>query len=305
MQFSPECVPCLLNRVLFETGLVAEDRKPETMRSSLAILASQYRPGTNSAALATRVHREAYRIMGSADPYADLKRRADAVAESLFLRAQRLVESAGDRLRAAALCAIAGNVLDFGIDVSLERPEQLADLFDSLVAEGLAVDDLERVRELAMKADRILYLLDNCGEAVFDRLLVAELKALGPKVIGVVKGEAILTDVTMDDARRSGIDRCFDRILSTDSFAVGIDATRVGEPLRLELETADLIIAKGMANFESLSDERFGPIAYLLRAKCEPVARAIGARRNDNVVRVSSAPRKSMARQTGSEPKQV
>jgi uncharacterized protein with ATP-grasp and redox domains len=285
VQFSPECVPCLLNRVLFETGLVDEGKQAETMRSSLRILASEYRPGMNSAALATKVHREAYRIVGSSDPYAELKRRSDAVAEALFPRAKRMVEASPDRLRTAALCAIAGNVLDFGIDIGLERPEDLSVMFDSLVADGLAVDDLAKMKEIASRSDRILYLLDNCGEVVFDRLLVAELQALGPKVIGVVKGEPILTDVTLADAKRSGIDQVFDRVLSTDSFAVGVDPSKIGLELRHELETAELIVAKGMANFESLSDERFGPIAYLLRAKCGPVARAIGARRNDNVVR--------------------
>jgi len=287
MRFAPECVPCLLNRVLYEVQLVAPDRGEEAMITSLAILDTHYKRGMNSAALATQVHRAAYDIAGSKDPYEELKRRSDETAEKVYPRALRLIEEAEDSLEAATVCAIAGNVLDFGIEVGIETPEQLERSFQTLVAEGLAVNDLAQVRELLRRSKKVLYLLDNCGESVFDRLLVREIKRFGVRVIGVVKGEPILTDVTMEDAKRAHLDREFDEIMSTGQFAVGLDIDRVGDRLAEELRSADLIIAKGMANFEALSDEELGPILYLMRAKCSPVARAIGAKRNDNVARLA------------------
>jgi len=286
MRFSPECVPCLLNRIIYEVELVAPDRVQEAVEESLHILSSEFPKGMNSAQLATKVHERVYEISGSRDPYADLKKRSDIAAELVFPRARDYVDRSGDRLRAAVQCAIAGNVLDFGIDVGFERPEDLGMKFDKLLAEGLAVDDLEEAKDLMRKARSVVYLLDNCGESVFDRLLVKEVKRLGPKVIGVVKGAPILTDVTLEDAERVHIDQCFDQVLSTGVFAVGIDVTRMPAGLGAALDQADLIISKGMANFESLSDERFGPILYLLRAKCAPVAHSIGAKRNDNVARL-------------------
>jgi uncharacterized protein with ATP-grasp and redox domains len=102
----------------------------------------------------------------------------------------------------------------------------------------------------------------------------------------VVKGEPILTDVTMEDAKRSGVVEEFDEVLSTGMFAVGVDPDQMGDRLRREMEDADLIIAKGMANFESLGDAPYRPIAFLLRAKCDPVAKAVGTRKGDNVVRL-------------------
>jgi uncharacterized protein with ATP-grasp and redox domains len=286
MQFASECVPCLLNRVLYEVQLVAPERAEEAMAESLHVLSSGFPKGMNSAKLATLVHERAYAISGSKDPYADLKRRSDQAAELVFPLAERMVAEAEDRLEMAARVAIAGNVLDFGIDVGFERPEELVRGFDKLVGEGLRINDLAQARKLMRKGGKVLYLLDNCGESVLDRLLVEEIKRLGPKVIGVVKGEPILTDVTMEDAIRARLDECFDEILSTDSFAVGIDATKVGQRLRKELEDADLIVSKGMANFESLSDEGYRPVLFLLRGKCEPVSRLIGARRGDNVARL-------------------
>ena len=286
MQFAPECVPCLLNRVLFEVQLVAPEKAQEAMEESLHIMSSEYPKDMNSAALATKVHDRAYAISGSKDPYTDLKKRSDVAAELIFPRARRIVEEAEDRLQAATLCAIAGNVLDFGIDVGFERPEELGKKFDQLVVEGLTINDLPRTKKILKRSKKVLYLLDNCGESVFDRLLVNEIKAYGPKVWGVVKGAPILTDVTMEDAKRARLDECFDRLLTTGSFAVGLDRKKIGRELKRELESADLIVSKGMANFESLSDEGLRPIIYLMRAKCAPVARSIGAKRNDNVAKL-------------------
>jgi len=286
MRFSPECVPCLLNRVIYETELVAPERVAEALSASMSILSQTDWSHRNSAEVATTVHRKVYQISGCIDPYKDLKRRSDEVAESIFERTERFVKKSKDPLEAAALCSIAGNVLDFGIDVGFERPEQLGGKFDALVEERLAINDLPEARKLLMKAEKVVYLLDNCGESVFDRLLVKEVKSLAPKVIGVVKGEPILTDVTMEDALRVHLERSFDELISTEEFAVGVDLRRAGARLRKEIGEADLIIAKGMANLESLSDEPVKPVLYLLRTKCAPVAKTIGSRRNANVAKL-------------------
>lgn len=284
---APECVPCLLGRVLFEVELCDPRKSRAAMRDALKVLKEGFEPGANSAEVATRVHHRAYQVAGCADPYLELKVRSQEVARELLPRAQCLVESSPDRLRAAALAAIAGNVMDFGI-AGLSDPTALLREFDAIVRQGLDVDDLARTRELLSGAERVVYLLDNCGEDVLDVLLVREIKALGPTVVGVVKGEPILTDVTLDDARRSGTDREFDEVLTTGMFAVGVNERLLGDRLRKEMEGADLIISKGMANFESLSESNLRPIAYLMKAKCRPVAEAVGARKGDNVLRLSA-----------------
>lgn len=282
----PECVPCLLRRVLFETEIVSPDRTLAVMKGSLEILSDGFMQGVNSAELATEVHHRAYQLMGSADPYRGLKVRADEVALSLLPRAEAFIDSSEDRLRAATLCAIAGNVMDFGIDSGVEGPEDLFNVFETILKEPLGIDDLPRIGRILEASERVLYLLDNCGEQVFDKLLVREIQTLGAKVVGVVKGEPVLTDVTMEDARRTSILDQFDRVLDTGNFAVGLSVEGMGGDLRKEMEGADLIISKGMANFEALSDHGFRPIAYIMRAKCRPVASAIGAQRDDNVVKL-------------------
>ncbi|HEY3420223.1 MAG TPA: ARMT1-like domain-containing protein [Methanomassiliicoccales archaeon] len=286
MQIAADCVPCLLNRVLFETELVDPSLKDQAMAVAVKILAEGFRPGVNSAAVATKVHRAVYDAIGSKDPYHELKERANQIAASLYPRAEAYVNDSSDRLQAACLMSIIGNVLDFGLGIGYDEPEDLGRKFDALVGQGLGVNDVAQMKRLLVKDASVVYLMDNCGEIVFDRLLVNELKAMGVRVVGVVKGEPILTDVTESDLKVTGMDKVFDAWMSTDSFAIGIDTGRIGRPLLQELEKADLIISKGMANFESLSDQRYPPVAYLMRTKCRPVAEAIGAGPDQNVVKL-------------------
>ena len=286
MQIAADCVPCLLNRVLFETELVDPMRKDEAMAVAVKILAGGFHPGMNSAAVATKVHRAVYHAIGSKDPYSELKERANRIAGDLYPRAEAFVNRASDRLEAACLMSIIGNVLDFGLGIGYDEPEDLSRKFDMLVGQGLGVNDVIGIRRSLVPGHTVVYLMDNCGEIIFDRLLVNELKSMGVRVVGVVKGEPILTDVTEVDLRTTGMDKVFDLCLTTESFAIGIDTDLIGEELSHELDRADLIISKGMANFESLSDKKYPRVAYLMRTKCRPVADAIGAGRDQNVVKL-------------------
>jgi damage-control phosphatase, subfamily I len=270
--------------VVYETDLVASERRDQTVEEALHIIASGYPSRENSAKLATRVHQRVYEVLGR-DPYIDLKRRSNLAAMAVLPMAERFIDQAGDRLTAACQVAIAGNVMDFGIDVGMEGPEDFGPRFEVLLREGLQVDEVQKLRKLAENAKEIYYLVDNCGEIVLDHFLVKELQSFGAKVVGVIKGAPILTDVVEEDLKATGMDKAFDSWTTTGTFAVGVDLDRAPE-LRCALKDADLVIAKGMANFESLSDETLPRVAYLLRAKCYPVAEAIGAKKDDNVVRV-------------------
>ena len=285
MELTPECIPCLLGRVLFESELCAPDRSSEAMRTGLAILYENYVSGVNSAEVATKLHSHVYDILGCDDPYIELKERSDIVARSLLDRANDFIDRSADRLEAAVLVAIAGNVMDFGIP-GHDDPEQLVNDLDTILLQGLNINDVDQLKDKLGSGKKAVYLTDNCGESVFDRLLVEEIRKTGTRVIGIVKGAPVLTDVTMDEVHRAGLDEAFDELLDTGMFAVGIDVKKISSNLRSVLDDADIIISKGMANFESLSDSEIGPIMYLLRAKCRPVAKAIGAKKGDNVAKL-------------------
>jgi uncharacterized protein with ATP-grasp and redox domains len=277
VKVSPQCVPCLLRRVIYEAELAGPGKVPAAIRAACGVFARLYRPGRVSARLASQVHRAAYRAIGNNDPYRDIKRRSNAVARELLPEAERIVARSKDRLRAAMLCSIAGNLLDFGIRSDLSGPEDLRREFAGIIRDGLAIDDTRRLRRLLRPGARVVYLADNCGEIVLDTLVFRELRRLGASVTLVVKGEPILTDATMEDVEELDLRAEVDRVLETGSFAVGMDFDRMSAALRRAMRECDLIVSKGMANFESFSGTKWRPIVHLMRTKCAPVASAAGA----------------------------
>ncbi len=287
MNISSDCVPCLLKRVLFQARLADNDSEFNALSAALSTFSEEYEEGRNSAEVATAVHTVAYKAMGISDPYKGLKIIADEVAGNLLDKAQEYVESSDNRLRAAMTVAIIGNIMDFGQTTSIDHPDLFTDLFEELLEQGIDSDDTEIVEECLRKPGDILYVFDNSGESQLDKILIRELKSRGKHVIGVVRGAPILNDVTMEDASRSGLDKELDDIISTEKFAIGIPM-KIEKDLSEALSKTSFIIAKGMANFESMEGRDFGvPVAFLLRAKCVPVANALGVDVGTNVARVA------------------
>ncbi|MGQ9588314.1 MAG: damage-control phosphatase ARMT1 family protein [Thermoplasmata archaeon] len=283
---TPECVPCLIRRVLFETEEVDGSKSVEAVKSAARTLGMLFDDGVCSATVATQVHRETYRILGTNDPYKRLKKKSNEIALELYPTAEGFVGASGNPLRDAFLCSIVGNVHDFGSGSGYDHPMKLKQEFRNLLAEGLGYDDTPKIRKLLREAKRVVYLADNCGEIVFDRLALKELKKLDVDLTLAIKEEPILTDATTGDIDGLGLEEIVDRILEAPGFAVGIDLGSLRGPFGRTLEDADLIIAKGMANFESLSETGLAPIAYLLRTKCAPVANAMGLKRDINAVKL-------------------
>jgi uncharacterized protein with ATP-grasp and redox domains len=286
MKIRPTCVPCLLNRALYETDLVDSSKALKVIEEACKIIGSYNLKDSCSAIVASEVHKATYEILGNDDPYKEIKDRCNQTALSLLPKAETLIENSEDKLRAAILCSIIGNVMDFGIPSSPESPEKLVEHFDSIVSEGLGVDDTDGMRKYLEKGGKVLYFADNCGEIVFDRLLCRELKKFNVYLTFVARGQPILTDATMDDVREFGLDDVVDEVLTTGCFAVGVDYDKMGEDLREALGGADLIISKGMANYETFSETDYRPIAHLLRTKCKPVAEDMGLRTGINIVKL-------------------
>ena len=285
MKLTPDCVPCLMKRVLFQARLLENGCESEAVGAALRAYAKEYAVGRNSAEVATEVHRSAYEVMG-ADPYIKIKLDADRIAEEYLDQVMGYVDSAEDRFSAAVRVAVIGNIMDFG--VSLSSPEEFRAVFKKLLDQGIGSDDTARMKELLTDSKSVLYLFDNCGESQFDKLLIREIQRMGVRVVGVVRGERILNDVTMEDAERIGLDKILDRTVSTGTFAVGAVLSKAKDDLKEELDRADMMICKGMANYESLSDQDAGmPKVFILRTKCGPVARSLGVPENINVVRVA------------------
>ncbi len=289
MIIRPDCVPCLMKRVLFQARMSDPENEFASVKAGLDAMSELLEVGKTSVDIATEVHRRAYSMLRTDDPYHDLKVRADTVAGNLMPEASRMVSESDDPLRTAMIISIAGNIMDFGSGNAIDSPEEFNRVFDSLVEQGIDDSDFEQAKDAILNAPGIVYIFDNCGESQLDKLLIRQLKGMGKRVVGVVRGAPILNDVTISDAIRSGLDTELDSLLDTGKFYVGIDLSECPEEVLAEVERCGLVIAKGMANYEALSSQEFCfDIIHILRSKCIPVSSSIGVPLGTNVVKLFS-----------------
>jgi uncharacterized protein with ATP-grasp and redox domains len=290
MKIQTECVPCLLKRIIFEAEQSTKDPEVRTkvIKNTCQVLSKLYDPNECSATIATKVHKIAYETLGDDDPYKDLKNLSNKVAQSLVPRVEELITESEDPLKTSIICSIVGNTMDFGIEGGSSHPEALKDIFEETVAEGLGYDDTSKIEELLKKSKHVMLFADNCGEIVFDKILCRELKKFNQNssITLIVRGEPIISDATMKDAEELKFKEVVDEILTTGCFAIGVDFKKLPLHLKKGLKQADIIICKGMANYEAFSETDYHPIAYLLRTKCTAIANSMNIPLNINAVKL-------------------
>lgn len=290
MKIKTECVPCLIKRIIFEAEQSTND--PETIskviRNACKLLGELYDPNECSISIATKVHKNAYETLGNNDPYKELKKQANEVASLLVPRVEEIIKNSDDPLKTSMICSIVGNMMDFGIDGGSTHPGMLKEIFEKTVADGLGHDDTTRFKELLKKSENVVLFTDNCGEIVFDKILCREIKKFNPNIVLtlVVRGEPIISDATMQDAIEFGFEEVVDEILTTGCFVVGVDFANLPKKLENVLGKTNLIICKGMANYEAFSETTYHPIVYLMRTKCNAIASSMGVKQDISVVKL-------------------
>lgn len=240
-------------------------------------------PGMSNNHVSSLVKEAIYSYLGTKDPQKEIKQRSNAVALALKPEVEKMIRDSDDPFRTAVLASVVGNVMEFGLKVSAETPEHLADRFHTHLAEGLHVDHSQRIKEKLENVDEVLFMCDNAGEVVFDSLLIKEIKKLGPRVTLMVRGEPILNDVTLEDVVELGMDSLVDKVTTTGHFGVGVVFPKTPQSVKDEIFNAEFIIAKGMGNYEAFADVDLPPLAFLMRTKCIPVAEDIGFPLNRNI----------------------
>jgi uncharacterized protein with ATP-grasp and redox domains len=217
-------------------------------------------------AMAQRIHRRLREITGVDDPYRDAKDWQNRIAMELIPALRAEVESANDPLLMATRLAIAGNVIDMGSNGNLTEADVRQALNQALVEPFFGEQD--RFRQAIAKAKSILYLADNAGEIAFDQLLVEQISP--ERVTFVVRGAPVINDATLADARTVGLDKIV-KVIDNGSDAPGTILNDCRQEFRRRFADADLIIAKGQGNFETLSNEP-GNIFFLFKVKCAVIA---------------------------------
>ena len=226
-----------------------------------------------------KIHRLIRELVGNDDPYRDLKKQHNRFALELYDLLEPTVHSTEDPLETAVRLAIAGNIIDLGVKTSISDSDIHKTINDSLTA---PFDEamVEQLRSDTECAQNILYLADNAGEIVFDRLLIEQLPT--EKVTVVVKGKPIINDATMDDAEFVGLTKIVE-VIDNGSDAPGTILETCSQSFRDRFEDADLVIAKGQGNYETLSDLDKN-IFFVLKAKCPVIAEHIGCEIGDMIL---------------------
>ena len=291
MKVEVECATCLLHRGLLEI-LEATDDSPlqfKAMSALFRLLAEEFRPTAVPAYLGTERDRLIKRMTGNPDPYAKIKRRSNQKALEFFPLARKLVsnESSSElRFRKACLCSIVGNVMEFDIPGHTFKYGDIGRLVQR-AEDDLTIDEITEIFDAVKGARRILYLTDNAGEIVFDKLWVNELKKLGAHVIVAVKGAPIINDATMEDAKYIGMDKVADDVITTGTDAVGLMPEQCSSEFLKVYDSVDLVLAKGMGYVETLTELNLAfPHALLLRTKCQPVANFLNVKKGKNVAKL-------------------
>jgi uncharacterized protein with ATP-grasp and redox domains len=287
-----ECLSCIIHRGYLEIAEATKnpDLQFKAASALLGYMANEFKPDAVAAVLGTTRDRIIKQISGNLDVYAERKRISNQVALKLLPSVRNLIEtetSPDKKFRKACLAAIVGNIIEFDIpehEVNLDQLEQLI----ANAEKDLAVDEISEIYEEAKKAKSILFLTDNAGEIVFDKLLVSKLKQLGANVTVVVKSGPILNDATLEDAKAASMYKVADAIITTGADAVGMPLPEErSEEFVKAYNDADFIVAKGMGHVETLTEIKLKqPLAFLLRTKCSPVARYFGVIRGKNVAKL-------------------
>ena len=291
MKITAACPPCMVHRAYKEICYATEDLglRLEVMLEVIKLLARELNPGAVPAIVGTMRDRLIKRMTGNPDPYRSVKEVSNKAALELVPWAEQYVNSAGDdfeRFRRAGLCAIVGNAMEFDILGHEFKVEDLSGLL-ARAEQNLAIDDLKSIYEIAKRARKVLYLTDNAGEIAFDVLLVRELRHLGAEVTVAVKEEPCINDALLEDARAVGMDDEADELITTGTDTVGLVLEWASPECLKAYEEADLVIAKGMGNIETLTEyEHAKPIAFLLYTKCETIASHLGVERGKCVAKL-------------------
>lgn len=264
VKVSVQCRQCL-ERLIYQAAEIATSHpqlRAEASQAGLAILERTFSYDKTAPEIATECHRAIKKFTGNHDPYRKMKTEEIRTAERLFTEIR---PKYGDDLDSCVRLATLGNTIDF-----FKNPAAVAEQMKRPVDFG--VDHMDEFEDKLTKAQKILYLADNAGECFFDLPLLRKMREM-TQVIYVVKGFPVQNDITLEELAEAGLETAMAPVIGTGSDAVGIDLSSCSPQFKHEFETADLVFAKGMGHYETLSELPVdGKIVHCLMAKCQPIA---------------------------------
>lgn len=280
MKISYECGPCFLRQAREAMDLSTDDEtlKMEIMEDIFKFLSSNFKLDTNSNSTGSAMHKMIKEKTGCRDPYRKEKIEGNEIALKYLPDVKRILED-DSSLENYVKIAIIGNILDFG---AFTLDDDIESVIKTALKKDLAVKDIEEFEDSLKTHDKVLYLVDNTGEIVFDKLLLAKIREYGLDITIAVKSEPILNDACMAEALDAGLDEC-GKIVEIGCGTVGYVDSEISDEFREIFDSHDFVISKGMGNYEGLTEIDLSDkdIYFLLCAKCNTISRDIGVNLHD------------------------
>ncbi|MGB5749246.1 MAG: ARMT1-like domain-containing protein [Desulfobacterales bacterium] len=266
-----DCIPCFIRQALDAVRLATSDKiTHERVLRGVMDAAGRMDFNQSPPVMGQQIHRIVRKLSRNEDPYKHVKDRFNRNALDLYPQYKKMIEQSTMPLEAAVRLAIAGNIIDLG--PSSEIDQSGIDEAIGYAWSGRLQGNMGLLEEAARSAENILYLGDNSGEIVFDRLLIEHLPV--DKVTFAVRGSPVINDATMADAEKTGMTGLV-KVIDNGSDAPGTIIEECSEVFRRQFNKADLVISKGQGNYETLSDVA-KDIFFILKAKCPVIAQHIG-----------------------------
>lgn len=270
MEIQIDCIPCLIGQAVHIAKMVSADDavRYEIIKKTLAD-ASNMDLSLTPPEQARLIHQAIKTISKVDDPYLEIKDMSTKFALELMPDLRKIIENSKNKFETIIRFVIAGNIIDFGairdFDLNTAR-ERVLEVFDMPI-DLTAIKTLEQSMD---KAKKIFYIADNCGEAVLDRLLI---ERYSDKITLGVRGKPIINDITPREIKASKLDIV--PYVDTGDMTPGVSLRYSNKEFLDTMNSADLVIAKGQGNYETLNEYN-RPIVFLLRAKCQVITDLIG-----------------------------
>jgi uncharacterized protein with ATP-grasp and redox domains len=278
-----ECAPCFFRQAKEALDLATDDEsvKMEVMEELVSIIFNDFNREAVSNEIGTKIHRTIKDKTGNEDPYLLEKRKGNEIAFKFLPKIKEIIK-ANDELETYIKAAIVGNIIDFGalgVDFDIENG-----IIETMEKE-IALNQVSELENELKSSKNVLYLADNNGEIVFDKLLIEKIKEYNVEVTVALKEKPIINDACVEDAVQIGLNEVAE-LVSTGTDSIGIIYGDISEEFKEIFKNADMVIAKGLGNYEGLTAMKLGdkPVFSLLNAKCTPTAKDIGVNLGDNVV---------------------
>jgi len=271
MKTTLDCLSCFVRQAVSAARMVTEnDRATEQMLREVLLEMSRMPMHQSPVVMAQHIHRLVRQLAGDVDPYREVKDRCNLMALEFHPQLKDWVLTSGTPVEMALRLAIAGNVIDLGAGESIHRDDINEAVRHALIAPFTG--QIDSLKKAISRARTILYLADNAGEIVFDQPLI---ELMSPaRVTVAVRGLPVLNDATMVDAESTGLTELVE-VIDNGSDAPGTLLHDCSEEFRRRFDEADLVIAKGQGNYESLSSAT-REVFFVLKAKCPVIAAQLG-----------------------------